>query len=352
MIKYPAEIELLSDDAGEASDVDAGSDLWFLPGPPEEEHDFLPPLPRAEPDEASVIQDWRLAEAARASHLARTAARLGALDDRLLRGPKGWRHRLALMEAAELGWFAGARISPDRLALWIALRSGNADEDSPSMSKVGWAFRRLSGGPGPIADLAAFLGRHETGASGDEATLGDRIGGLTQMMAQSGDLHPLTRSCLGFALWPMAGIEQEGERLEAGVTAARLAATECRGGAVFAPMAIGGAGGLRAGGDPAKRLKLWLDGIENGVIAAMRQLDLLEDWRVKAEVATADLSGRTPILLVQALIEWPLLSAPMAEGITGASRAAVQRNLTLMEDRKLVREVTGQGRFRFWRCAL
>jgi Fe2+ or Zn2+ uptake regulation protein len=39
----------------------------------------------------------------------------------------------------------------------------------------------------------------------------------------------------------------------------------------------------------------------------------------------------------------------MAEAFTGASRAAVQRNLAWMEARGLIREVTGQGRYRMWR---
>lgn len=37
-----------------------------------------------------------------------------------------------------------------------------------------------------------------------------------------------------------------------------------------------------------------------------------------------------------------------AEAETGASRAAVQRNLDVLEARGLAREVTGQGRFRVW----
>lgn len=47
-------------------------------------------------------------------------------------------------------------------------------------------------------------------------------------------------------------------------TAVRTAATEGRG-AVLAPLAMGGAGGLRAGGPPADRLARWLDGMENGM---------------------------------------------------------------------------------------
>jgi len=52
---------------------------------------------------------------------------------------------------------------------------------------------------------------------------------------------------------------------------------------------------------------------------------------------------------IPVLTEWPLVSAPMAEAFTGASRAAVQRNLAWMEARGLIREVTGQGRYRMWR---
>lgn len=45
----------------------------------------------------------------------------------------------------------------------------------------------------------------------------------------------------------------------------------------------------------------------------------------------------------------PAFDPPMAEALTGASRAAVQRNLAWMEARGLIRELTGQGRYRMWR---
>ena len=65
----------------------------------------------------------------------------------------------------------------------------------------------------------------------------------------------------------------------------------------------------------------------------------------------APLSGKTPPALRALFAEWPLVSAPMAESQIGSSRAAVQRNLALMEEKDLVREVTGLGRFRMWRIA-
>jgi HTH DNA binding domain len=170
-------------------------------------------------------------------------------------------------------------------------------------------------------------------------------------MSQAADLHPITRACMGFHLWNFAGLGQRGDRVEAAVTAARIAASEGRG-AVFAPLAMGGAGGLRAGGPPADRLARWLDGMESACRTALRHLDDIEAWAARAEAEMTRLSGRTPPALLGALTEWPLVSAPMAEVMTGASRAAVQRNLAWMEACGLIREVTGQGRYRMWRALI
>ncbi|WP_306045172.1 hypothetical protein [Nioella sp. MMSF_3534] len=324
-------------------------DLWFLPGPLEEEPDDLPPGRRAEPPDTAVIKDWAKAEGFHAARLARVAGRLGALDDRLLRGPEGWRHRLALVEAADLSWFAGDRVSSDRLALWISMRLSGAQDDPNALARVGWAVRRLTGGPGPKSDLAAFLDRRDPENIEDSAErFEDRAGGWLDVMTAAADLHPITRACMGFHLWSLAGLGQHGDLMEAAVTASRIAAGD-RNGAVFAPLAMGGAGGLRGSGLPPERLVRWLDGMNSAILTAMRHLDDTQTWVARAEVAMSQLSGRTSAALRSVLTEWPLVSAPMAEAITGASRAAVQRNLAWMEERDLLREVTKQGRFRMWR---
>ena len=325
-------------------------DLWFLPGPIEDEPDDLPPGPRAEPRETAILDDWRKAEADNAARLARVAGRLGGLDERLRRGPEGWRHRLALIEAADLSWFVGDRIGPDRLALWIALRLSGVQDDSVALARVGWAVRRLTGGPGPEVDLATFVDRRDPENLAAEAEpFADRAGGWLDLMAKATDLHPVSRACMGFHIWSLAGLGQHGDRMEAAVTAARIAAGEGRG-AIFAPLAMGGAGGLRAGGTAADRLVRWLVGMETASRTAMRHLDDIEAWTDRAEAEMARLSGRTPPALRAVLSEWPLASAPMAAVLTGASRAAVQRNLAWMEERGLVREVTGKGRYRMWRA--
>ncbi len=348
----PSLYDDVDDLVGDPEEAEQASedDLWFLPGPVDEEPDYLPPGPRAEPRETEVVDDWVQAEAGCAARLAKVAGRLGALDDRLRRGPEGWRHRLALIEAADLSWFVGDRVGPDRLALWMSLRLSGVQDDTGALARVGWAVRRLTGGPGPEVDLSAFLDRRDPENLGNEAEpFADRAGGWLDLMSQAADLHPITRACMGFHLWSLAGLGLQGDRMEAAVTAARISASEGRG-AVFAPLAMGGAGGLRAGGPPTDRLVRWLDGMETASLTAMRHLDDIEAWSMRAHASMIPLSGKTPPALRAVLTEWPLVSAPMAEALTGASRAAVQRNLAWLEARGLIREMTGQGRYRMWRA--
>jgi hypothetical protein len=156
---------------------------------------------------------------------------------------------------------------------------------------------------------------------------------------------------MGLHLWSLAGLGQRGDQIEAVVTASRIAASDgC--GAIFAPLAMGGVGGLRASGLPHERLARWLDGMNSAILTAMRTLDGIEVWAGRAENVMAHLSGRTPVALRKSFSHWPLVSAPMAEAMTGASRTAVQRNLAWMEASGLIREVTGQGRYRMWKVAV
>ena len=136
--------------------------------------------------------------------------------------------------------------------------------------------------------------------------------------------------------------------MEAAATASRVAASEGKD-AVFAPLAMGGAVGLRARGSPVERLGRWFDGMETACISAVRHLDDVDAWSARADTQMIPLSGNTPPALRTALAEWPLVSAPMAEALGGASRAAVQRNLAWMQAHGLVREMTAQGRYRMWR---
>ena len=352
------------------------ADLWFLPGPIEDEPDYLPPGPAPEPKESDVVDAWRAAEAGQAAQLARVAARLGILDERLRRGPAGWRHRLALIEAADLSWLTQDRIGLDRLSLYMALRVSTVTDDAQALYRIGWTVRRLTGGPAPwtrrsgVGDLETFLDRRDRPGQGERLedakapslvvemaerdAFEDRAAGWLAMMDQAEDLHPVTRACMGFHLWHVAELSPVDDPLEAAVTAARVAIADLAPsgsapGAIFAPIAMGGGGGFRAIGDPPARLARWLNAMESATFAALRKLEEIEAWAATAERVMAPLSGKTPPMLRDLFTSWPLISVQMAEKLTGAHRATVQRNIDWMEERSLIREVTGQGRYRMWR---
>jgi hypothetical protein len=327
----------------------AEDDLWFLRGPddedaPEEAHS---PLPRANRAALFDPQEWRTAQDRHSGPLARVAGLFGALDERLRLGPPGWRQRLALIEAAELSWWVGDRLTADRIGLWSALHLAGAQDDSLALSRAGWAVRRLAGGPGPDDSLAAFLGR---GGAGN--TPPDSVADLELIERTLTDLHPITRAVALFHGWRMLGQAEPTQEIEAAVLAARTSAAMGRGGALFLPLAAAGFAGARAGGPVYDRLGRWLAGAERAVLAALMHLDRLSAWQLRAEGEIADLQGRTPGLLVPIFAAWPMVTAPMAQELSGASRASIQRNLDLLTARHITREVTGQGRYRVWSARL
>jgi len=341
------------ENSGEHPEGTPEDDLWFLPGPLEAEPDFLPPeLPR-DPTEAEILAEWVTAQANHAARLARAASRLGALSERLSRAPDGWRRRMALIEVANLSWLDGEPIGVGRLALYMSMRLTGIQEDADALSRAGWAVRRMTDGPDPEHDLGGFLGRRDPAMIAEDAErFSDHAGAWMELMAAASDLHPIARACMGFHVWGLAGLNRyPGGTMEAAVTAARVAVSDQKS-MKFAPLAMAGVNGLRAVGTPTERLGRWLDGMDGAALASMRRLDDIAAWADRAEHAMSMLSGRTPPALLTVLAEWPLISAPMAEALTGASREAVRRNLAWMEARDLIREVTGQGRYRMWRAAV
>ena len=242
-------------------DADPVDQPWFLLADDAAPVDHTP-LPRADRTVLINIRDWTAAQSELAGEMASVAMLFGALDQRLRSAPVGWRHRLALMEAAELSWWAGDRIGIDRLALWDAQRLAGVQDDSQALARMGWALRRLGGGADlqiSSSGLAAFLGRH-----GPVEAANDNVEDLVDLLESAADLHPITQSAMAFHGWRMLGDGGPVTEIEAAVLAARLAARMGRGhaqgiGAVFLPIAISGfaAGG---GGSVLDRLAAWLRG--------------------------------------------------------------------------------------------
>lgn len=345
----------IDDDEGGSDEAD----LWFLPGPETAEEE----VPPGRAPERSLAQGmlfdsapWCAAQAALARELAEVAGLFGALDQRLRDAPGGWRVRLALREAADLGWWTGDRLGADRIALWVALRIGSTEDTEQALARAGWAMRRLSSGPFPVEGLAAFLERapRPMAAFGAQIAPEMSLADLAEVMAAGEGLHPGVAAARLFHAWRALGPSGSAD-IEAAVLAARHGALMSRTpgqGALFLPLAQTGSDALRGQGDPEAKLAAWLRGAERATLAALLHLDRVAAWRARADMCISDLSGRTPPHLLDLLTAWPQITAPMAETETGASRAAVQRNLAVFEARGLVREITGQGRYRVWSAVL
>jgi hypothetical protein len=335
-----------------ADTPDEDEDLWFLPGPSDEPDlpPGAPPLPVADRRVLFDPVEWRSAQTELSGELAHVTQAYGELDARLRGVPQGVKLRLALREAAELSWWTGDRLSPERLGLWVSLRIGSTDDTERALARSGWAVRRLSGGAAPGDGLAGFLERPEESA--ERLDHAGSVADLSDVLALSRDLHPVVQAAMLFHAWRMLGPDGARDG-EAAVLAARHAAAMSRAsgqGALFLPLAMTGPGAFRGQGGAGAKLAAWLQGAEQATLAALMELDRLAEWRARADAATADLSGRTPALLLDVLAAWPQVTAPLAEAETGASRAAVQRNIATLMARGLVREITGQGRYRVW-CA-
>lgn len=320
----------------------AEEDLWFLPA---EDGDVPPALAWTGGQDAAAPA-WRAAEAALAADLAELGFEAGRLAERLRLAGPGAVRRLALAEAAAFSWWTGDRVTADRLALWLSYRIGAVGEGGDGLIRTAWAARRLMAPRRPGGDLAVAL----TDALGDEG-FDPRLAGEAATALQGVELlSPATRGCAAFHLWrSLADRPAHLGGLEAAVLGARLSAP---GKLPFLPLSLTGFAGLTTTGAADRRLAGWISGAHRATLSALMILDRLAAWRARAETATADLQGRTPARLIAALAAHPALAAAQAEAETGASRAAVQRNLDRLFARGLVREITGQGRFRVWAAAL
>ena len=320
-------------------DAEPAEEPWFVPPPPDvSDAAWDMPGPRAARPGPSVA-DWLAAEAGQGRALARAAAAFARLDERVAAGPAGMVRRLALAEASAISWAAGGRVAEDRLALHAVDRADMARDDAGALAAAHWALRRLEGGPAPEA--LGFLGRDDLAE--DPAWLRWQAGQGTLA-----DALPLVRAAAGFHLWRADGLGAD--VLEPAVIAARIGGFEGRA-LPFLPLARGAAP-YTAGGSAAERLAAWSRAAEMGALRALMDLDRLAAWETRAREATAGMSGRTPGLLIDALLVWPALSARMAARLSGASPPGIRRNIARLQEAGLVQEITGQGRFRFWRAAV
>lgn len=339
-----------------------------------------PPWPQAARELALDPAAWRAAEPGQIRALLPAAEARARLGERLRHLPAGLDRRLALGSVVALLRAEGHWLGPERIALVLALRLAPGPE-ARALRRAGWALRRLvpaGGGAAaqPGADLHRFLGRDARRSGPDPAPGGadpDAIGlerGLSGAdlraagaewaagLAALADLHPLTRAAWALAAWRAAGITAPEDMLEPAVAAMLLGAGPGSGpgagsGLAFlpwsAPVRLDRVS-LAAG--PGAALAEFADQARAGALAALMELDRVAAWRHRAEAALGPRRGGVALRLLAALAAHPVLPADRAADLAGCSPAAARRNLARLAAAGLVRETTGQDRYRFWAAAL
>jgi len=334
-------------------------DLWFLPGPPE---DFAPgdsPLIFVQRQQKVAPKDWLAAERAEYRGLVAAAEALARFGARLAALPADVVERIALQSVAAMLRSEGVWLKAEQIALFRALRIGS-QEETRDLERASWAVRRLIAmrkGQPLEEGLREFLGRqkvaersalpHEDRALGEELD----VAGVDWMrqLEETGALHPLSRAACGVFLWRRLQITAPDEALEPMVAASLMGAG---GQAPFLPVPEGVSPVHLRASSPQEALSSFYRMVEQGALAAHLQVERLLTWRERASELTEDLSGRTPPSLVETALRFPVFSAELAARLAKCAPMSARRNIKIFEERGLLREVTGQKRYRFWSARL
>ncbi|MEO1598901.1 MAG: helix-turn-helix domain-containing protein [Pseudomonadota bacterium] len=340
---------------------------WFDPP-------ALEPLVDLNPQARASVDDrvqWQRAEQALARQLAAAADAVARLDERLLTQPsqrrEGSLRHLALLEITDLVWAEGHRFRPERLALVDLERLGRVGDDAAVMGRATSALRRAISAPRKLSDpetVATALGYRTVAEPGND-DMSDPIRELLPEMGRDHaeawlsavkglDAHPIVRAGFGFRLWPRMAMQ---ELLEPATLAGHLALApariEANVGLTFLPLALGRPpAALRYGGMPESFLAAWFDAVAGASIAGRARLSALADWRERVANAIQGMRGRGAPSLADLFLARPVLSASAVAAELGLTGTRSRDLLNAFERRGLVREMTGQGRFRFWQPRL
>ena len=166
------------------------------------------------------------------------------------------------------------------------------------------------------------------------------------------EFHPLTRSCIAYSLWRSLGLSRRSEVLEPAVIASKIAVS-FEMAMPFVPIANRNRRAFQSlSSDPKERLHAWVANVEKACRSARRELLNLKEWEEGALRAISTLSGNTPPILTDLLLAHPVVSARMLMNLGNVSSASAQRAPSSFENLGLTIEITGGGRFRFWRAAI
>jgi hypothetical protein len=345
------------------SDAEDEEDLWFLPDTDDEldvsdAPGFAPILRPSDGLPFIELESWRDAQAGLAVELADVSGELGALAQTLSTGPLGWRRRLAFREVIDLSWWSGTRLSYQKVALWVMHRVGSTDDTSRALAHAAWAMNHLATGPSPKEGLSGFLERsprsEEDMWDGFDFGFAEAQYEVQRVMDQSFGLHPIVSAARVFHAWrslgPQAAVDMEAAVLAARIAGERWSAAET--GVVFMPIAQTTNAALEGRGDAHKRLASWLSGAEQACVAARLNLRSLVRWRENAGASVNDVPGRTISKVLDVFGDLPHVTPEMAAQELGAPQRSVRRYLATLEERGVIREITGYRRSRIWEAVL
>jgi hypothetical protein len=323
-------------------------DLWFLPGPPEDAAATDMPWAAAVRETGMNVKSWQSAEAAQYQGLVTAAQNVARFGECLRQFSDDVRQRAALSSVAAMLHSEGVWLSAEQIALYIQLRVGS-EGHARDLSRADWALRRLNRPEALNNGLHEFLGRvrQDDGAHGYGHATGSELVQLgdcwSGALLEAEELHPITRAAFALAEWQRLEVSPDQDVLEPSVAAMIIGAGQM---APFFPVAQGAR--LGRGGAPEQRLAGFYEAVSKGTKQAFHQLGRLADWRNRAMRATNDLSGRIPELLIATLVRLPVVSAELVGENAGCSQVSARRNLALFAERGLIRETTGQSRYRYW----
>lgn len=270
--------------------------------------------------------------------------------------------RLAQAEAADAMWLAGDAGARDRLALYVqGVRAAIDGRDQLAH----WALRRISSDIDPstldVNGLRNYLGRARSGRSDrliEEAAdlFPQPTGGeLDQALAEWLDIsrrltgqHRLIRAAILHRAWRWLNLSGLEDPVSPSVIAASIAGGPSL---PFAPFA-GAVRRLRTftvQGSEIDRLYAMVKAFHEGATQANLMLEHLAHWRVRASEVAATKAMRA---VIDAVAIQPVTSSNAIAKKAGLTPQAVNNAArTLMKD-GLIKEATGQSRFRLWQAPL
>ena len=292
------------------------------------------------------------------------AEALTRLESRLIYDPEveGASERLAQDEAADAMWLAGDAGARDRLALYAQGVRAAADERD---QLAHWALRRLRmrGDPSTVnvSVLRDFLGRarpglantlveesHELFPRPTGTELDDGLSQWLGIAARLRDHHRVVRAAILYRAWRWLNLSGAEDAVTPLVVASRIAGGT---GLPFAPFA-GAARRMRTfavRGNETDRLYAAVRAFAEGASQANLTLEQLATWRLRAMRSATTKAMRA---VIEATARHPVTSTNAIADATGMTPQAVNMAARTLHSDGLIREATGQLRFRLWQAAI